>query len=101
MQIGGWLLYAVVQIVGSIIASGGASSDRVIFLFFESLLPLLITHVARIIVQPGAWLNIGMPGLITRVVSMAMLLGLFYYFLRIPLSYMLGMYDKEVVFDTA
>jgi two-component system, LytTR family, sensor kinase len=99
LQIGGWLLYAVVQIVGSIMASDGTSSDRVIFLFFESLLCLIVTHVARVLLIPSKWLNIGMPRLIVRVLSMALLLGFIVYFLRIPLSYVLGIYDEQVVFD--
>ena len=99
MQIGGWLLYAVVQIVTSIIASGGASAQRVLFLFCESMLPLVITHVARVLLKPGAWLSIGVPRLVLRVLSTSLLLGLVYYFLRLPLSYMLGMYDMEVGFD--
>lgn len=99
LQIGGWLLYAVVQIVSSIIVSDGTSSDRVIFLFFESLLCLLVTHAARLVFHPSTWLNIGMLRLISRVLSMALLLGLILYFLRMPISYFLGLYDKEVVFD--
>lgn len=99
LQIGGWLLYAVVQIVSSIIASGGTSSDRVIFLFFESLLCLIVTHVFRMLFQPSKWLNIGMPKLISRVLVMALMLGLIVYFLRMPISYILGIYDKGVVLD--
>ena len=99
LQIGGWLLYAVVQIVSSIIASGGTSSDRVIFLFFESLLCLLVTHLFRIFLNPSKWLNIGMPRLISRVLVMAFVLGLILYFLRMPISYLLGIFDKEVVLD--
>jgi two-component system, LytTR family, sensor kinase len=98
-QIGGWLLYATVQIVSSIIASGGTSAERVIFLFFESMLPLVITHVARVLLKPGAWLTIGVPRLVIRVLSMSILLGLIFYFLRLPLSYLVGMYDSEVAFD--
>jgi hypothetical protein len=100
LQIGGWLLYAAVQIVGSIIASGEARYDRIVFLFFESLLPFLVTHVARILLKPGNWLNIGVSRLIARVLSMSLLLGLIYYFLRIPISVALGMYE-EVLFDPA
>lgn len=99
MQIGGWLLYAVVQIVSSIIATGGTSSDRIIFLFFESLLCLLVTHLARIALRPGAWLNIGIPRLIIRVLFTALLLGVILYFLRMPISYLLGIYEKDVIFD--
>ena len=98
MQIGGWLLYAVVQIAGSIIA-GGATPDRVTFLFFEALLALVVTHVARVLFQPGARLKVGVPRLILRVLSMAFLLGFIFYFLRLPLSYPLGMYDPEVAVD--
>ncbi|HET7180372.1 MAG TPA: histidine kinase [Chryseosolibacter sp.] len=98
-QIGGWLLYAAVQIIGSILALGETSSDRIIFLFFESLLPFLVTHVARVVLKPSKWLNIGVPRLISRVLSMSLLLGLIYYFLRIPLSLLLGIYDKNVLFD--
>lgn len=99
LQIGGWLLYAVVQIVSSIIASGGTSSDRVIFLFFDSLLCLLVTHFARLMLHPGRWLNIGMPMLIMRVLLMSLVLALIFYFLRMPLAYLLGIYDYDVLFD--
>lgn len=90
-------MYATLQIVASIIA-GGATPDRMVFLFFESMLPFVVTHLARVLVKPGAWLNIGVPRLIIRVVSMALLCGLVYYFLRLPVSYMLNMYD-EVLLD--
>lgn len=99
MQIGGWLLYALVQIVSSIIASGETSSDRIVFLFFESLLCLLVTHVARILLNPSKWLTIGVPRLVSRVLTMALVLGFILYFLRMPISFMLGIYDEEVVFD--
>ena len=54
MQAGGWLLYFLVQIFISIIASDGTSSDRVTFLFFESFLCLMVTHIARLLLKPGA-----------------------------------------------
>ena len=49
--------------------------------------------------HPDKWLNIGIPRLIVRVFSMAFLLGFILYFLRMPISYLLGIYDKQVVFD--
>ena len=96
MQAGGWLLYFLVQIFISIIASDGTSSDRVTFLFFESFLCLMVTHIARLLLKPGAWLNIGVPLLILRVVLTVMVLGLILFFLRIPLSYLLGMVDQDL-----
>jgi two-component system LytT family sensor kinase len=98
LQIGGWLLYAVVQIFSAIIAGGG-TPDRITFLFLESMLPLIVTHAARAIFKPGAWLKIGVPRLIARVLLMSLLCGFVYYFLRLPVSYMVGMYDGEVAFD--
>lgn len=92
-------MYAVIQIVASIIVSGVVNSDRVSFLLSEALMCLMVTHFARVILRPSAWLRIGMPKLIFRVVGMALLLGLVLYFLRMPLSFLLGIYDKDVVFD--
>jgi two-component system, LytTR family, sensor kinase len=99
LQVGGWLLYALVQIVISFIAFGGTSPESLIFLLIESFLCLLETHVARILLTPSKWLKIGMPRLIARVLSTALLLGIILYFLRIPFSYLLGIYDYDVVFD--
>jgi sensor histidine kinase YesM len=101
LQIGGWLLYAIVQIVGSIIASGEIRSNSVIFLFFESLLCFLVTHLFRIVFDPSKWVNIGMLPLISRVLIMAFVLGISVYFLRMPISYMLGIFDRAVALDPA
>ncbi len=92
-------MYAVVQIVSSIIASDGTSSERVIFLFVESLLCLLVTHFFRILLNPSKWINIGMPKLIFRVLVSAFVLGLILYFLRMPISYLLGIFDRDVALD--
>jgi hypothetical protein len=99
LQTGGWLLYAVIQIVGSIVASVGNSSQSVIFLFFESLLCLLVTHFFRILFHPSKWLKIGLAAMITRVLIMAFVLGVIVYFLRMPISYMLGIFDRGVAMD--
>lgn len=99
LQVGGWLLYAAVQIAISFIAFGGASAPSVIFLLFESLLCLLLTHAARQLLTPRKWLSIGMPRLIPRVMFVALMMGLILYFLRMPISYLLGIYDYEVVFE--
>jgi hypothetical protein len=99
MQIGGWTLYGGTQIISSIIISGGVTSGA-IFLLFESLLgPLLLTHAARVIFKPGAWLNIGLPRLILRVLGVSLLLGLIEYFLRMPISFALDLYDQEAIFN--
>lgn len=40
-----------------------------------------------------------MPKLISRVLVMALVLGVIVYFLRMPISYMLGIFDEEVALD--
>jgi hypothetical protein len=99
LQIGGWLLYAIIQIVSSIIASGGTSANRIVFLLFDGLLCLLVTHVFRSLLSPRKWMMIGVPLLVSRVLIMSFVLGVIVYFLRIPFSYLLRIFDNGVILD--
>ncbi|MBT1703577.1 sensor histidine kinase [Chryseosolibacter indicus] len=99
LQIGGWLLYAIVQIVASLLATTNPSSNRIYFLLYESFLCLLVTHLFRIFFHPSKWLKLSINKLIVRVILSVFVLGLSVYFLRIPLSLMLGLFDKNVAFD--
>lgn len=99
LQIGGWLLYAIVQIVGSLLASTNPSSGRILFLLYESLLCLLVTHLFRLIFKPRRWLTLSMTILIPRVLITVFILGLLVYFLRIPVSLLLGLFNPNVAFE--
>ena len=99
LQIGGWTLYAAVQIVGSLLASISSNSGRVYFFIYESLICLLVTHLFRILLKPRKWLNYTMPRLIPRVLATVFAMGLLVYFLRMPVSYVLGLFDAEVAFN--
>jgi two-component system, LytTR family, sensor kinase len=99
LQIGGWLLYAAVQIVASILASPTSSPSRIYFLLYESILCLGVTHLFRILFMPSKWLGLSMPKLIPRVLITVFSLGLIVYFLRMPVSFLLGLFDKDVAFD--
>jgi two-component system, LytTR family, sensor kinase len=101
LQIGGWFLYAAVQIVASLLASASSSPSRIYFLLYESLLCLLVTHLFRILMKPSRWLRFSMTRLAPRVLATVFVLGLVVYFLRMPVSYMLGLFDKDVAFDPA
>jgi two-component system LytT family sensor kinase len=101
LQIGGWLLYAVVQIVSSILVSGSVSSRRVIFLLYEALICLLVTHLFRIFLKKRKWISLSMGQLIPRVLISMIILGLCVYFLRMPVSFLLGIFDRTVAFDPA
>jgi two-component system, LytTR family, sensor kinase len=99
MQIGGWVLYAAVQIVVAIASVGTISAQRVIFLTYEAFFCFLLTHLFRTYMNNNRWLSWGMPRLIPRVLLAVWLLGVVMYFLRIPVSIPLGLFSQSVVFD--
>ncbi|HWA33274.1 MAG TPA: histidine kinase [Cyclobacteriaceae bacterium] len=101
LQIGGWLLYAVIQIVVSYVASDGqsVSTQRVIFLTYDAFFCLLLTHILRNLINHWRWLEGGMALLIPRIIISVFVLGLILYFLRLPISLPLGIYTSKVAFD--
>ncbi|HYC85929.1 MAG TPA: hypothetical protein VEB86_11945, partial [Chryseosolibacter sp.] len=101
LQIGGWLLYATVQIVASLLASVSSSPNRIYFLIYESLLCLLVTHLFRILFKPRKWVRFSIAKLAPRVLITVFILGVVVYFLRMPVSYLLGLFVPEVAFDPA
>jgi hypothetical protein len=99
LQIGGWLTYAVVQIVSSMLAAGSISVRRATFLFIEALLSLALTHLFRIFLIRNRWLYMSMGRLIPRVIFAVFIMGLALYFLRMPASITLGIFDDRIAFD--
>lgn len=101
LQIGGWALYAIIQIVGSVFASDGqgVSVQRVIFLTYEAALCLLLTHLFRNQINRWRWLSAGMPVLVPRVIVSVFVLGLVMYFLRLPISIPFGLFSSKVAFN--
>ena len=100
LQIGGWALYAVVQIVGAIVLGNGAvSNQRIIFLSYEAFFCFLITHWFRTYINNNRWLSWSMSKLIPRLFVTVLSLGIVMYFLRIPVSLPLGLFNKSVIFD--
>ncbi|HNT49834.1 MAG TPA: histidine kinase [Cyclobacteriaceae bacterium] len=96
LQIGGWTLYAVVQIVVAISSSEAISAKRIIFLAYESFFCFLLTHGLRTYMNNKRWLSLSMPRLLPRVLSAVFLMSVTLYFLRIPLSISLGLFNKNV-----
>lgn len=99
LQIGGWLVYAFLQIGSSLVAAGTISTRRALFFFAEALLFLVATHLFRIALNRGRWLFLSMPRLIPRILMSVVVLGLVVYFLRMPVSLALGLFDLNVAFD--
>jgi two-component system LytT family sensor kinase len=101
LQIGGWLLYAVVQIVASILATGIINPKRALFFLYEALIFLFVTHAFRIYVKQQKWIEWRMARLIPLVLLSVFPLGLVVYFLRLPVSFLLGLFDPRIAFDVA
>jgi hypothetical protein len=99
LQIGGWLLYALLQVGTSLAATGTVSPKRSLFLFGDALLCLVITHLFRIFLNRRKWLYLSMARLIPRVLVSVGVLGLIIYFLRLPLSLSLGFFEGAIAFD--
>jgi len=90
LQIGGWFLYAVVQIVISVLAYNSISPRRVVFLLLEASLACLLTSLLRSFINRWKWLDMSLPKLIPCVLIAVSLLAVVMYFLRIPVNQALG-----------
>jgi two-component system, LytTR family, sensor kinase len=101
LQAGGWTAYSVVQMVASVLASpsGTISVQRILFLTYEALICLIATHIYRLLINRWNWLGLGMPRLIPRVLLASSIMGAWMYFLRIPASVSLELFNPEIVFD--
>ncbi len=101
LQVGGWTLYAFIQIFFSAIASDspGISSQRAIFLTYEAIFGLLITHAFRGLIIKWKWLNLDMTLFLPRIIGSVFVLGLVMYILRMPISVPLGLYSWEIASD--
>src|SRR6478736_5197671 len=101
LQVGGWAFYVLVQFVIAILASGGqrVSTQRLTFLIIEGILCLILTSFLRYVINKRGWLNLSMRHLIPRVVLSVFVLGFVIYFLRLPSSIPLGLFNRNVAFS--
>ena len=90
LQVGGWLIHAFVQIVWSYLALSTMTPRRIIFFWLEALLCLLITNWFRIILNRHRWLYLPMHKLIPSVFFSVFIMGLMIYFVRLPVTFVLG-----------
>lgn len=66
---------------------------------YEAVIFLLVTHGFRIFVIKKEWIRFTMPQLLPRVLGSIFILGLVVYFLRMPVSFLLGNFDPAIAFD--
>jgi len=102
LQIGGWFIFALVQIVGFLIfQSQLVNPNQVVFWVIEALLFLIFTHLFRILIIRWGWLALSMPRLIPRILAAIFLLGLVIYFARLVVSIPLNVYNPNVALSPA
>jgi sensor histidine kinase YesM len=101
LQITGWAFYGIVQAVASVIASSHSPipSSRIIFLFYEAFLCLLVSHGYRYFINRWRWFSLGIARLLPLIMITVFGLGVLMYFLRIPISITLGLYNSGRTFD--
>lgn len=101
LQIGGWVFYALIQIIGSRIAFGAekVTTSQIVFLSCEAIACLLLTHALRQFINRWRWFNLGMVTLIPRVVLGVLILAIALYIVRILISFPLGQYNSEIAYD--
>lgn len=95
LQIGGWFLYALIQITSSVLASATVSPKRVVFLLYEAIICLLVTHGFRSFFHLRRWVNLKPVQLIPRVLLSIVAMSFAVYLLRLPVSLLLGTFDQR------
>ena len=102
LQIGGWVLYAIAQIVISVFASASQtiSVQRVIFLVCDAFLCLCLTHGFRYLINEWKWMSLNLPRIVPRVLFGVFVLAVILYFIRIPVSISLSLFNPQVALST-
>jgi two-component system LytT family sensor kinase len=100
LQIVGWSFYASFQIVASLLASGTGSitTQRTVLFVSEAFLCFIVSHGYRILINRWRWFGLGISRIVPRMIICVLVMGLILYFLRIPLSIPLGMFNSTSVY---
>lgn len=97
-QIGGWSLYILLTIIsGSMFTEDSLTSPGLGLFFMEGLSFLLITHGFRYIIIKKNWLAKSMRNLIPEVILSTLVMGFTVYGLRVIVSYILGIFNPELL----
>jgi two-component system, LytTR family, sensor kinase len=101
LQIGGWTFYVIAQIVLSILLSSSQtiSVQRISFFIYEGFLCLLLSHGFRYLIIRWRWMGLELTRLIPSVVLSVFLLGVIIYFIRVPISISLDLFNPRIAFS--
>lgn len=96
-QIGGWSVYALINIVvGPLATSEQLSFPELILFLSEAFFFLMVTHAYRSIIIRYGWLRINITGLIFRVLVATAIIGFVVFCTRIMVSYILNVFDEQL-----
>ena len=97
LQVGGWTLYAILQIVVFEISQRPTTLSDILVLCAEALSFLILTHLFRNFLISSGWLSLDFRRLIPRVLLGVLVIGITVFFLRGLISIPLG-FNSEVLF---
>ncbi|MCG8386040.1 MAG: histidine kinase [Cytophagales bacterium] len=95
LQVGGWMAYAL----GQIVVFQTTSSRQIIFWLAEACIFLLFTHLFRNFIVRNRWLDYDMNKLIPRVLIAVFILSFVIYGTRLLVALPLNIYDPEVAWS--
>lgn len=98
LQAGGWLTYAVFQVVTYVASVQEVNPGRVIFFLYETGFAMGLTHLFRNVINRRHWLDLGLARLIPRVLASVVVMGLLLYVIRLPIAVPVGVYSDEEAF---
>lgn len=98
LQIGGWLTFAIAQMVMAILTMNQEmlAAEQVVFLLLEAGIFFLVTHVFRNIISKNDWMSYRLVKLIPRIMLSIFVMSFFVYFARLLVSIPLDLYRPVV-----
>ncbi|MCA6078337.1 sensor histidine kinase [Fulvivirga sedimenti] len=101
LQIGAWLIFAVLQMIGFVeFQQKELTSTQVYFYLSEAAAFMLITHFFRYVLIKSGWLSLYFRELIPRVVFSVIVMAMVMYGIRLLISLPLDIFVASAAFDS-
>ena len=97
LQLGGWFFYAVFMVFGASLVSPNFTAELAIPIVIEAIFLLIITQLFRFYSKKWQWLKLPVNKLLPKVSLAIVLMALAVYFVRILVSYGLGLFTPELL----
>ena len=97
LQIGGWFFYAVFTVFAASVVSPNFTPEFAIPIVIEAVFLLIITHLFRLYSKKWQWLKLSVNKLLPKVSLAIVLMALAVYFVRVLVSFTLGLYTPDLL----